>query len=386
MTAMNITIIGAGIGGLSAAIALQQKGHRVKVFEQAPSLGEIGAGIMLTPNAVKALNSLGLEERLAELAVEPGHSVYRRFDTAEEMMRAPLKDRMFATYGARYFHIHRADLHRMLMDAVRDQNPDAITVDHTLVDFAQNGSTVTAHFSNGESHTGDVLIGCDGIRSALRQSLFGSEEPRFTGQIAYRGMVPVEGLPATVVEPVSVSWLGEHKHVIQYGVRQRQFINYVAIVATDAWTEEGWNRPANVSEVVETFAGWHDDILALMKATPPDNCYKWGLFDREPIAEWTRGRVTLLGDAAHPMLPFMAQGSAMAMEDAVVLGRALSATDSAEEGLSVYENIRRERTTWIVQQSRKATDLYQRLTGDKSQQRASNLDEVYGYDATTVSL
>ncbi len=386
MTPMNIIIAGAGIGGLSAAISLQQSGRTVKIYEQAPELGEIGAGIMLTPNAVKALNALGLETHLAELAVEPEHSVYRRFDTAEEMMRAPLKDKMLATYRARYFHIHRADLHKMLMDSVLERDSNAIVVDHALVDFEQDSTRVIAKFDNKNSVEGDVLIGCDGIRSALRQSMFGVEEPRFTGQVAYRGMVPADGLPATVVEPVSVSWLGEHKHIIQYGVRGRTYINYVAIVATETWTEEGWNRPADVSEVVNTFSGWHEDVLALLKATPPDNCYQWGLFDRDPTTQWTNGRVSLLGDAAHPMLPFMAQGSAMALEDAVILGRALSSCESAEQGLAAYENSRRERTTWIVQQSRKATDLYQRLTGDKSQQRASNLDEVYGYDATSAPL
>ena len=386
MTPKNIIIVGAGIGGLSAALALLRKGHSVKVYEQSLELGEIGAGIMLTPNAVKCLNFLGLEKPLSELAVEPEHSVYRRFDTAQEMMRAPLKDKMSKTYGARYFHIHRADLHHMLLDAVLGRDPHAVSVEHALMGCEQDSGSVTAIFENGQTVTGDVLIGCDGIRSALRQSLFGAEEPRFTGQAAYRGMVPAEGLPATVTEPVSVSWLGEHKHIIQYGVRGRKYINYVAIVKTDEWTEEGWNRPADVDEVVETFTGWHEDVLALLRATPSNNCYRWGLFDREPIDQWTNGRVTLLGDAAHPTLPFMAQGSAMALEDAVILGHALSNHDSSQQGLLAYEDARRERTTWIVQQSRKATDLYQRLTGDKSQQRASNLDTVYGYDASTVSV
>ena len=386
MIPLNVLIAGAGIGGLSAALALQRCGHSVRVFEQALALGEIGAGIMLTPNAVKVLNFLGLEERLSRLAVEPEQSVYRRFDTAEEMMRAPLKDRMLATYGARYFHIHRADLHELLMEAVLAQESAAVSVGCALTGYDQDENSVTAVFENGETASGDVLIGCDGIRSVLRQTLWGDEQPRFTGQAAFRGMVPREGLPATVVEPVSVSWLGEQKHIIQYGVRGRTVINYVAIVATDEWTEEGWNRSADVSEVVETFDGWHEDVLALLKATPPDNCYKWGLYDREPIEQWTQGRVTLLGDAAHPMLPFMAQGSAMALEDAAVLARALAGCDSAEQGLNIYERARRDRTAWIVQQSRKATDLYQRLTGDKSLQRASNLDAVYGYDATNTPL
>ncbi|MDG2320945.1 MAG: FAD-dependent monooxygenase [Rhodospirillaceae bacterium] len=386
MDEQNIVIIGAGIGGLSTALALQKFGFQPKVYERASLLGEIGAGIMLTPNAVKALCFLGLENALDHSAVEPVDSVYRRFDTAEEVLRSPLKDKMQAAYGARYFHVHRADLHKNLLDAVLAQDPSAIHVDHEFERLEQGPNSIKAWFASGASIEAALLIGCDGIHSRVRGALYGDENPRFTGQMAWRGMVPAQGLPDTVTEPVSVSWLGEHKHIIQYGVRDRQFINYVAIVATEEWTEEGWNRPADVDEVVSAFEGWHEDVLTLLKSTPEGNCYKWGLFDRDPLDHWTQGRVTLLGDAAHPMLPFMAQGSAMAIEDAVVLGRSLTSHSSIDTALAHYEKERRERTSLIVQKSRQATNLYQRLTGDKSEQRASNLDFLYGYDAATVSI
>ena len=204
--------------------------------------------------------------------------------------------------------------------------------------------------------------------------------------MAWRGMVPADGLPTTVTEPVSVSWLGEHKHVIQYGVRSRTLINYVAIVATKEWTEEGWNRRADPKDVLEDFVDWHPDLTALISATPEDGCYKWGLFDRDPLDQWTIGQITLLGDAAHPMLPFMAQGSAMAIEDSVVLARSLSKHGVTAEALKHYEEVRRPRANEIVLRSRQAANLYQRLTGDKGAQRASNLDEVYGYDATSVAV
>lgn len=386
MTRHNLLIVGAGIGGLSLALACLRAGIGVRVFEKAPELGEIGAGIMLTPNAVKCLDYLGLGDALDRAGVEPEGSVYRKFDTAEEMLRAPLRGRMQDLYGARYFHIHRADLHKCLLDAVLELDANAVQTgqDFIRVDDAQDH--VIANFANGGSVEGEVLIGCDGIHSVVRSQLHGPVAPRFTGQIAWRGMVPAEGLPATVREPVSVSWLGEHKHVIQYGVRDREFINYVAIVATDEWTEEGWNRPANPRDALKDFAGWHQDLLGLLSATPDDGCYKWGLFDREPLSQWTKNRVTLLGDAAHPMLPFMAQGSAMALEDSVVLARTLSHCRSFVEALSTYESLRRPRTNDMVLRSREATNLYQRVSGDKGAQRSSNLDEVYGYDAPNVGI
>lgn len=386
MAKPDLLIVGAGIGGLAAALACLNAGLNVRVYEKAPELGEIGAGIMLTPNAVKCLEYLGLGGALADAGVEPEESVYRRFDTAEEMVRAPLRARMLDTYGARYYHIHRADLHRCLLEAVVKKDSNAVSTGHAVEKVVEAEGRVLATFDNGSTADGDILIGCDGIHSVVRTQLHGDGQPRFTGQMAWRGMVPAEGLPVTVTEPVSVSWLGEHKHVIQYGVRARKYINYVAIVATDHWTEEGWNRRADPGDALKDFEGWHPDLTALIAATPADGCYKWGLFDREPLDQWTKGRITLLGDAAHPMLPFMAQGSAMALEDSVVLVRALVKHGVGADGLRRYEEVRRPRTNGIVLKSRQATNLYQRLTGDKGAQRASNLDEVYGYDATAIAI
>ncbi len=386
MSRPEVIIIGAGIGGLSLALGCINAGIKALVFEKAPELGEIGAGIMLTPNAVKCYDFLGLGEALGAAGVEPEESVYRRYDTAEELVRAPLKARMQATYGAKYFHIHRTDLHACLLQAVSDKDPDAVNTGYSVQGIEQKEGRVSATFENGETVEGDALIGCDGIHSFVRAHLYGDAKPRFTGQMAWRGMVPAQGLPATVTEPVSVSWLGEHKHVIQYGVRGRKFINYVAIVATDEWTEEGWNCQGDPREAVMDFDGWHPDLITLLASTPKGGCYKWGLFDREPLSAWTKGRITLLGDAAHPMLPFMAQGSAMAVEDAAVLVRALAGYDTVDEAFRRYEQVRRPRANDIVLKSRQATNLYQRLTGDKGAQRASNLDDVYGYDATTIEL
>jgi salicylate hydroxylase len=183
-----------------------------------------------------------------------------------------------------------------------------------------------------------------------------------------------------------VVWIGPDRHIVQYLVRGGSLVNYVAIVAKDAWEEEGWNRPSQVDEVMGEFGGWHEDVLALLAATPADALYKWGLFDRDPLDGWVFGNVALLGDAAHPMLPFMAQGSAMAIEDAMILARALRAGDSIAAALARYQTARRDRTAAIIMRSRAKTTLYQKLTGDKTEQRAEGLEDVYGYDAVTCEI
>ncbi len=381
-----IIIAGAGIGGLATALSCQKIGRQVCIYERAQTLGEIGAGIMLTPNSVKCLEYLGVGEALAGAAIEPSESVYRKFDSAEVIVRAGVKDRMREAYGAGYYLIHRADLHAILMKAVLANDPDSICPGYGVAGIDQNDASVTVSFENGESVSGDLLIGCDGIHSQVRASLFGKINPQYTGQSAWRGMVPAEGLPESVVEPSMVSWIGEDKHIIQYPVRQGRFINYVAIVVLEDWAEEGWNRPAPVEEVVAEFSNWHEDVLQLLSSTPADDCYKWGLFVRKPLKSWTVGRVTLLGDAAHPTLPFAAQGSAMAIEDAVVLGRALADLDNDEQALKVYQNTRLSRTTWLVEHARQATKLYQRVHGDKSKERAASVEKIYSYDATQCPL
>jgi len=386
MNNQNIIIAGAGIGGLTAALSCQKIGLQVVVFERSPELGEIGAGIMLTPNAVKCLEYLGLGDALLAVANEPSESIYRRFDTSEVMMRAGIKDKMRRSYGAGYYLIHRADLHSILMQAVLANDADAICPGRSVSQVDQSETGVKVHFEHGESIAGRLLIGSDGIHSAVRTALFGKNNPQYTGQSAWRGMVPAKGLPKSVLEPGMLSWIGESRHIIQYAVRKGRLINYVAIVAINDWVEEGWNRSAPVEEVVTEFSGWHSDVLQLLSATPAENCYKWGLFVREPLKSWTVGRATLLGDAAHPTLPFAAQGSAMAIEDGIVLGRALESYNNTEVALRTYEATRIKRASWLVEHAREATNLYQRLQGDKAQQRASSVEEIYGYDATQCPL
>ena len=381
-----VLIVGGGIGGLTAALALGRAGYRVAVYEQAPEFSEIGAGIMLTPNATRVLRHLGLEAALDRAALRPPASVYRRFDDASVIGDAPLAEAMETAYGAPYFHIHRSDLLDVLLAAVRAQGAAELNAGRMARDCSQEGGEVTVQFSNGDAAVGDLLLACDGIRSTLRGRLLAGAEPRFRGQVAWRSLVPADGLPERVTARESVVWIGRDRHIVQYVLRGGSLVNYVAIAVQDRWTGEGWTRPAKRSELRAGFAGWHEDVQALLAATPADALYKWGLFDRDPLEQWVYGRIALLGDAAHPMLPFMAQGSAMAIEDAVILARCVEDFDDPEVALSRYRAVRRERTARVILQSRAQTGLYQRLSGNKKRQRAASTDWVYGFDATNCAI
>ena len=386
MQPQRVLIVGGGIGGLTVALALSRAGHAVRLYEQAPAFGEIGAGIMLTPNATRVLQHLGLGAPLLADGMRPPASRYRRFDDAALMGNAPLADAMESTYGAPYLHIHRSDLLDALLAAVRAQGGTELHVGRRAAGCVQDGESVTVHFGNGTAAKGDLLVACDGVRSTVRAQLVEHGTPRFRGQVAWRGLVPARGLPERVTDRASVVWIGEDRHIVQYVLRGGSLVNYVAIALQEEWVEEGWNRPAGLEEVQEVFAGWHQDLQSLLEATPAGALYKWGLFDRDPLRQWVHGRIALLGDAAHPMLPFMAQGSAMAIEDAVILARCLEAFDDLEVALSRYQAARRERTARVILQSRAQTGLYQRLTGDKKRQRAASTDWVYGFDATSCAI
>jgi salicylate hydroxylase len=383
MDSASAIIVGGGIGGMTTALALARTGWRVRLYERAPAFSEIGAGIMLTPNATRVLQHLGLAAALEECAMRPPASIYRRFDDAEIVGDSPLGATIEAKYGSPYFHIHRSDLLDVLTAAVESQGRVELFTDHEAVGCSQENGRVTVEFAGGETAADGLVIGCDGVHSTLRSSLAPHAEPRFRGQVAWRGLVPAAGLPASVTARESVVWIGPDRHIVQYVLRGGSLVNFVAIAAKDEWTEEGWNTPSTVEEVTAEFTGWHEDVQSLLAATPAGALYKWGLFDRDPLDQWVYGHVALLGDAAHPLVPFMAQGAAMAIEDALVLSRCLQGHDSLPEALDGYQRARTERTARIVLQSRAQTNLYQRLTGDKNQQRAASIDFVYGFDATT---
>ena len=358
MKDLDIAIVGAGIAGLTAARALQTFGFRVRVYEQASRLGEVGAGLTISPNATHVLNAIGLEGVLERIGMRPTRGGVKHWRTGELLVEIPRGQDMLARYGAAYYQVHRADLHAALAEAIQAHDPDAIVLGRCFESLLDDGQRVQLRFAGGASATAAVAIGADGLRSNVRQSLFGAQQPKFTGYIAYRGLVPVSRLPAGIINPTSCLSTGPGRSFTRYLLRGGTLVNFVGLCERHDWAEEGWSIRASVEEVLAEYADWYEDVRTIIRHTPPEGLIKWALFDREPLARWTVGRVALLGDAAHPMLPFLGQGAAMGIEDAMLLARAFDAAGSVDEALHRYVEARQSRTTWVMQQSRETARTY----------------------------
>jgi len=348
-----VAIIGGGIAGLAAALALHRRGVEVTVYEQAGALSEIGAGVQMTPNAMNALRLLGLEESAMAVAFEPASQILRSWRSGRVIYRTPIRGVFRERFGAPLCSFHRADLLSVLAAPLRDR---AIRLDARCVAIEPGEASAAAYFADGRTIEADIVVGADGIHSLVRTSLFGADSPRFTGCMCWRGLVPAERIPPGLIEPSSLNWMGPHGHVVHYYVRRGEMVNFVAIHDTDQWTEESWIREADRDELMATYAGWNEKLLRLFECS--DRYFKWGLFDREPLPRWTKGRVTLLGDSAHAMLPFLAQGAAMGIEDACTLGELVARLpDNLDEALRRYEDLRVPRTRRAVLGSRERAKL-----------------------------
>jgi salicylate hydroxylase len=365
---MEIVIIGAGIAGLTAALAMQTRGLRPRVYEQSPLLTEVGAGLTVSPNATHVLNAIGLERTLPAIGLRPSRGGVKHWRTGELLFDIQRGSEMLERYGAAYYQVHRADLHGALVDLIRATDPDAITLGQRFCGLEQHAGRIAAGFESGLRIDVDLLIGADGARSAVRRELFGAAEPRFTGYIAYRGLVPVAALPVRqqpmLLEPTSCISLGPGHTFTRYLIRGGTLVNFVALAERDDWREEGWAIRASVAELASEFEGWYEDVQTFIHAAPSGQLFKWALFDRDPLPRWTSGAVTLLGDAAHPMLPFLGQGAAMGIEDAMVLARALVEAGSLPVALARYEAARQERTSFVMRKSRETGRAYHRADID----------------------
>lgn len=359
MKDVHILVVGAGIGGLTAALALQHFGVRVSVFEQAPELKEIGAGVVITPQAMHALNFLGVGEALSATATNPSPATVRHYATGEILKQGGERKDYRAKYGADYLQAHRADLHGLLARAVLANDPDCVHLDHRFESLTQDATTVTARFENGAVFTGDALIGCDGNASRVRSTLFEPEPVVYTGQVAFRALAPMERLPKEVQAAPIGLYIGPGRLFLHYALRRQTIMNVIAIARQPAWQEEGWTIPATIEEFLELCSDFHPTVHGIIRATPPELLFKWGLRDREPQAQWTKGRATLLGDAAHPMTPFLGQGAVIAIEDGMVLGRCFAASSTVEEALDRYEAARKERGNGVQLASREQADALQ---------------------------
>jgi salicylate hydroxylase len=342
-----VAIIGGGIGGLTAALSLQHFGVPVRVFEQARALREIGAGVTITPNAMSALDFLGIGSALAEQAGETPRYFVRSADDGRELERGPDPDSFVPEFGASYRNLHRADLHVALTEAVTKNDPDAIALDHRFEHLEQDGDQVVAHFSNRATFAAPALIGADGGASAVRNAVFGGQDASYTGHVALRALVPITRVPPAVIADPYALYVGAGRSLIHYPLRHQATMNLLGNAQASQWQAEGWSIPATVPEFLGLFDDFPGPVRELIAAIPGPDLFKWGLRDREPLPVWTRGRVTMLGDAAHPMTPYLGQGACMAIEDGMVLGRAFAASADLAGAFTRYEAARRDRANGV---------------------------------------
>ncbi len=389
MKNLNIILVGAGLGGLTAALALLKRGFGVRVYEQAAELGEVGAGVTITPNGAHVLNHLLGEEVMGRVARTPAAGAIKHYKTGAILVETNRGDRMKEQYGAAYCQAHRADLHAALAEAVHALDPDCIHTGCSFGTLEQQKDNIRATFRNGASATGDVLVGCDGIRSAVRRALWGEEEVTFTGYIAWRGLVPIDRLEPGLITPDSASFAGPVRTFARYKVRQGTLVNYAAFSKRDEWAEESWSVHSEIAELQKEFSDFAPEVQAIIAATPPERCFKWGLFDREPLPQWTQGRATLLGDAAHPMTPFLAQGAVMAIEDGMILARVFEVAEDWREALARYEAARRERGAFVMRESHgNARRMYSRDPDNysSSSHKTAETLGLYSYNPVTVAV
>lgn len=350
---MKALIVGGGIGGLTAALCLRRLGWQVQVLEQAGALVEVGAGIQLSPNACRVLRELDLLPALQAVAFAPEALEMRWGRSGREIFRIPLTP---SRWDAPYLHVHRADLLAVLQQALQRLAPDALRLNAAVTGYQSDADGVVAMLADGQSVSGDLLIGADGIHSQIQRQILGATPARFTGNVAWRAVVPLDQLGEHAPPPSACVWAGPGRHAVTYRVRGGTLANFVGVVERSDWQQESWSEQGSRTDALADFAGWHPQVTQLIeKATV---LHRWALFDRPPLPRWSEGRVVLLGDACHPMLPFMAQGAAMAIEDAWALGQCLQQQADPAIAAQQYFAQRYERCRQVQQAARRNARVF----------------------------
>lgn len=352
-----IIIAGGGIAGMATALALLQRGYDVELFEQAHELKEVGAGVQISPNGCRALDALGVFDAVRRESVDPERKEFRLWNTGKSWLMFDLGGGAVSTYGYPYLTVYRPDLLAALIDGVKALKPDAIHLGKRVAGFEQDADSVTLRLEDGSEHKGVALIGCDGVRSVIRNQLWGESNPRYSGMVAWRGVIPMELLPERLRTRNGYTWIGPGGHAVSYPLRRGTLMNFVGTIERKDWVGESWSLQGDAQECKRDFAGWHEDLHAMIDSAP--TLFKWALMVREPMPKWTSGRITLAGDAAHPTLPFLAQGAVHSIEDAVVLGRCFEKyMPDIPTVLQKYEDARIERTSRMVRGATANTDRF----------------------------
>ena len=342
---MKALIAGAGIGGLASAIALALRGCEVAVFEQAPELTEIGAGLQISPNGWHVLQALGVSDGLRATLFEPEAIEMRMGQGGAQVFRLPMRGYARDRWGAPYIHIHRADLVAALEARLLGLQTGSIHTGHAVVSYEQTEGAASLTMADGTKHVGDVVIGADGLHSVIRTQMLGTDTPRYTGNVAWRAVVPIEALGALAPPPTACVWVGHKRHAVTTRLRAGTLANFVGMVETDSPAEESWRAEGHCAEAQAAFDGWAPEIRAILETA--DVLHHWALFDRAPLPRWHEGRVVVLGDAAHPMLPSMAQGAVQALEDAWVLPKSLEEHATPQEGFAAFYKQRIDRVSRV---------------------------------------
>jgi salicylate hydroxylase len=394
----NVVVVGGGIGGLTAALALLRRGIDVQVYDQSNQLKEIGAGIQISSNGTRVLFALGLETALNEVQVRPERRVLRHWSTGETWNWFDLGNKSIERFGTPHLMLHRSDLHTLLANAVRSLKPDAIMLDRRCVAVSSSDGHAEATFEDGVVVKAPYVIGADGIHSKVRVCLFGPSRPVFTGCIAWRGLIPMDRLPPHLAKMVGTNWLGPHGNVLHYPVRRGELMNFVSMSERADWQVESWSTAGKKEELRNDFCDWHADVQLMIDEI--ETPYKWAMMIREPMETWSKGRVTLLGDACHPTLPFLGQGGVMSIEDGYVVAACLDKY-FGEPGVAFarYEDIRKDRTSMVVRKAseNKASAFEPRLADKdliavevarewQQVRLRERMDWLYNYDATAIAI
>ena len=353
---MKVLIVGGGVGGLATAIAMAQRGQDVTVLEQAKYLNEIGAGLQIAPNGWRVLEALGVTPLIRKTLFEPEHIEMRLGVSGRKIFRLQMRGYAEQRWSAPYIHIHRADLVDALISRLNFIAPNAICTGKTVTGYMQDREGATVSFANGDTMSSDVVIGADGLHSVFRSQMFGPSSPRYTGNVAWRAVVPIDALGDAAPPFGACIWVGNKRHAVTTRLRAGKLANFVGMVETPEPSRGGWRVVGQKIDAQEAFKGWHPVVTTLIDQAKILNC--WALFDRTALPRWHEGRVVLMGDAAHPMLPSMAQGAAQALEDAWILAALLAQNGNPESAFEKFYELRILRTARVQKRSIRNAQLF----------------------------